>query len=128
VRSGIFGKRCRSILCGGNWKHATGPHHYLERKWGVFFRKGNRCAARAGEAVRRSRRELIIDAADIGAVGGYHAYSVATAGAETFDVVVSNADIHHTYQPLHPVADRRTRRLERCDWSIRSSSFDEACA
>jgi phytoene desaturase len=42
-------------------------------------------------------------------------------GTERFDVVVSNADIHHTYAKLyagHPIADGRARRLEKRDWSM----------
>src|SRR5690606_10157281 len=40
---------------------------------------------------------------------------------EPFDLVVSNADLHHTYARLygqHPKAQRRARRLERMDWSM----------
>jgi phytoene desaturase len=42
-------------------------------------------------------------------------------GSEAFDLVVSNADVHHTYARLyagHPAAARRVRRLERLDWSM----------
>ena len=36
-------------------------------------------------------------------------------------MVVSNADVHHTYSRLYassPVAQRRTRKLEKADWSM----------
>jgi phytoene desaturase len=42
-------------------------------------------------------------------------------GTSTFDIVVSNADIHHTYRKLYAgneVAERRAQRLERRDWSM----------
>ena len=41
--------------------------------------------------------------------------------AERFDLVVSNADIHHTYSKIYqsdPVAKRRRRKLERMQWSM----------
>ena len=43
------------------------------------------------------------------------------AGSEDFDLVVSNADLHHTYDKLlrgAPTAARTTRRLESLEWSM----------
>ncbi|MEJ7602707.1 MAG: phytoene desaturase family protein [Kofleriaceae bacterium] len=43
------------------------------------------------------------------------------AGEDAFDFVVSNADVHHTYAKLYagePAAAKRTRKLERMDWSM----------
>ncbi len=40
---------------------------------------------------------------------------------EAFDLVVSNADLHHTYSQLYsdvPAAARTTRKLERMDWPM----------
>ena len=40
---------------------------------------------------------------------------------ERFDAVVSNADLHHTYDRLYrgePAAGARTQKLERMDWSM----------
>jgi phytoene desaturase len=49
-------------------------------------------------------------------------HRVATdAGPEDFDLVVSDADVHHTYKHLYADDDRArpmARRLERMDWSM----------
>jgi phytoene desaturase len=46
---------------------------------------------------------------------------ISDAGAEDFDLVVSNADLRHTYARLYagePGARRMVRRLDRADWSM----------
>ena len=43
------------------------------------------------------------------------------AGEEDFDIVVSNADVHHTYARLYgddPRAARTGQRLAGMDWSM----------
>jgi phytoene desaturase len=120
-----------SLLVGGNPFDTSAIYtliHYLERKWGVFFPRGGTGAlvralvrlfedlggeirlstpVRGIEVERRNDRDL---------------HMVASArGVEPFDVVVSNADIHHTYAKLyagHRVAEERARRLEKLDWSM----------
>jgi phytoene desaturase len=45
----------------------------------------------------------------------------SAAGEDTFDLVVSNADLHHTYKKLYAGdrrADRRARKLEGMHWSM----------
>jgi phytoene desaturase len=52
--------------------------------------------------------------------GGVH-HLTSARGEERFDVVVSNADLHHTYATLYegaPGAAATRRRLERLDWSM----------
>ena len=120
-----------SLLVGGNPFDTSAIYtliHYLERKWGVFFPKGGTGAlvralvrlfqelggeVRLGEPVqgieleRQARRAV-------------HRV-VSARGTSTFDIVVSNADVHHTYGKLYAgndVAFRRAQRLERRDWSM----------
>jgi phytoene desaturase len=53
--------------------------------------------------------------------GPQHVVHAAGLPPATFDVVVSNADVHHTYARLYrgvPGAERRQRRLERMSWSM----------
>jgi phytoene desaturase len=51
-----------------------------------------------------------------------HRVSAPAVGAEReFDAVVSNADLHHTYDTLYAgnrAAERRTRKLEQAEWSM----------
>ena len=120
-----------SLLVGGNPFDTSAIYtliHYLERKWGVYFPRGGTGALvrglvrlfeqlggelRLGAPVERVRVESR-EKRDV--------HHVCTArGSEAFDIVVSNADIHHTYSKLyagHPVADERARRLEKRDWSM----------
>ncbi|HEX9186749.1 MAG TPA: phytoene desaturase [Vicinamibacteria bacterium] len=119
-----------SLLVGGNPFETSAIYtliHYLERKWGVFFPRGGTGAlVRAlvklyeeiGGEIRLSTPVRRIDAPS----GPGSAHRVVTdAGEEAFDVVVSNADVHHTYKKLYghdPRGRRYGRRLERMDWSM----------
>ena len=50
-----------------------------------------------------------------------HVISDGTGGRESFDLVVSNADVHHTYDRLYAsstAAQKRARKLEKMDWSM----------
>src|SRR5262249_1680807 len=100
----------------------------LERRWGVFFPRGGtgalvralvslfeqlggrvrlRTAVRHIELLRRKR-------------GSTHRVTSAH-GAEDFDLVVSNADLHHTYSALlrgQRAAAQSARRIARLDWSM----------
>jgi phytoene desaturase len=116
-----------SLLLGGNPFSTSAIYtliHWLERKWGVFFPRGGTGAlvqalvalftGLGGELRLSSPVERIeLD----GASHVVHARS----SAERFDLVVSNADVHHTYARLYG-GDRRgrarARRLERMDWSM----------
>lgn len=121
-----------SLLVGGNPFETSSIYtliHYLERKWGVYFPRGGTGAlvsalvdllrSLGGELrLNTPVRRIEIDRS------GTHPVHVAHsdgAGAERFDVVLSNADVHHTYSRLYagePHAARTTRKLERADWSM----------
>lgn len=120
------------LLIGGNPIEVSGLYaliHYLERKWGVFYARGGTGALvvalaklferlggelRLSSAVRRIRlREQ--------AGTAVHLVTTDIAIDEPFDLVVSNADLHHTYGALldpDPRARRAARRLEKMDWSM----------
>jgi phytoene desaturase len=121
-----------SLLVGGNPFDTSSIYtliHYLERNWGVFFPKGGTSALvqalanyfgdlggtlRLSTPVRRVRVE--------NTSGSRPRHHIMTDHKEeAFDVVVSNADVMHTYSCLyhgHAVAAQRTRRLEKMKWSM----------
>ena len=121
-----------SLLVGGNPFDTSAIYtliHYLERKWGVFFPRGGtgalvqalvRLFQELGGEIRLSTpvRRIQVTRPD----GRYlHRVTTDGAGSEPFDLVVSNADLHHTYAELledAPAAQRTARRLERLDWSM----------
>jgi phytoene desaturase len=119
-----------SLLVGGNPFETSAIYtliHYLERHWGVFFPRGGtgalvaalaRLYCETGGELRLSTPVRRIDPP--ASSGGRHV--VATdGGSEEFDLVVSNADVHHTYAGLYgrdPRGARTGRRLARMDWSM----------
>jgi phytoene desaturase len=120
-----------SLLVGGNPFDTSAIYtliHYLERKWGVFFPRGGTGAlVRAlvrlfGELGGEMRLGAPVRRVVVRRDNGRTLHDVTTdRGTEPFDLVVSNADIHHTYDKLyagHPTASRRVRRLEKSDWSM----------
>lgn len=121
-----------SLLVGGNPFDTSAIYtliHYLERKWGVFFPRGGTGALVAalvqlfGELGGELRLGAPVEAIEVRKAGGAHAHHVTTAGGETeaFDLVVSNADVHHTYASLYAGdarAQRRVSKLEKLDWSM----------
>ena len=120
-----------ALLIGGNPFETSAIYTlipFLERKWGVFFPRGGTGALvqglaslyqrlggelRLGTPVRHVRLQK--DAART-------VHHVTTDdGEEPFDGVISNADLHHTYDRLYrgtPQADARRVRLERMHWSM----------
>src|SRR5690606_2444983 len=57
---------------------------------------------------------------DQGPRGAMHRVS-SRSGEEAFELVVSNADLHHTYSTLYDgnaAAQTMTRKLERLEWSM----------
>ncbi len=123
-----------SLLVGGNPLETSSIYtliHYLERKWGVFFPAGGTGALVAGlvrlfqELGGEVRLSCPVERVDVdrGASGGraLHRVTSAAGTSEPFDLVVSNADLHHTYASLYrrdPAARAMRRRIERMDWSM----------
>lgn len=116
-----------SLLVGGHPFETSAIYtliHYLERKWGVFFPRGGTGAlvrALAAHATRLGAElRLGTPVESVKVEGGRHLVR-SHRGEEAFDLVVSNADLHHTYARLyegHPDADRMRRRLEKLEWSM----------
>jgi phytoene desaturase len=120
-----------SLLVGGNPFDTSAIYtliHYLEREWGVFFPRGG-TGALVQALVRLFKSlggELRLDSPveSVRVVGDAPraVHHLRTASGESaFDLVVSNADIHHTYAKLYgtqPAAKRMRQRLERSSWSM----------
>jgi len=120
------------LLVGGNPLETSAIYtliHWIERKWGVFFPEGGTGALVRGlvrlfqDLGGTLRLEAPVDRVTLEGSGGATRHVVQTAGGppEAFDVVVSNADVHHTYARLYRGVDaarRRQRRLERMAWSM----------
>ena len=117
-----------SLLVGGNPFTTTSIYtliHCLERKWGVFFPEGGTGALvqalvklfdELGGEIRLNSEVMRIDTAAGKARG------VATnSRSEAFDLVVSNADVMHTYDRLLGDESRVTHtrnRLQRMAYSM----------
>jgi phytoene desaturase len=123
-----------TLLVGGNPFETSAIYtliHYLERKWGVFFPRGG--TGMLVQALVRLFEEL----------GGHMELSTPVEGVRVlrngravhrvrtkrdgqvverdFDLVVSNADLHHTYSrlfPDEPSAQREAKRVAGLDWSM----------
>lgn len=121
-----------SLLVGGNPFETSAIYtliHYLERKWGVFFPRGGTGALVAGlvklfeELGGEIRLDSPVESARVEQTpdGTKHLITSATGSDEVYDFVVSNADIHHTYDRIYGSdgrAQRTARKLRRCDWSM----------
>ncbi len=120
-----------SLLVGGNPFETSSIYtliHYLERNWGVFFPRGGTGAL--VQALVKLYQELggevrlscPVDGIELERGASVkHLITSRAAQREPFDVVVSNADLHHTYAKLYggePAAQKTTRKLERADWSM----------
>lgn len=116
-----------ALLVGGNPFETSSIYtliHYLERRWGVFFPRGG-TGALVGALVKLFEElggelHLSTPVEGIAVEGGVHRVRSAR-GEEAFDLVVSNADLHHTYASLYagaPGAAPMRRKLERMDWSM----------
>ena len=120
------------LLVGGNPMETSCIYtliHWIERKWGVFFPEGGTGALVRGlvrlfeDLGGTLRLNAPVEQVVLEAAGNAtrHLVHAADAPAEAFDLVVSNADVHHTYATLYrgvPAARRRQRRLERMAWSM----------
>ncbi len=120
-----------SLLVGGNPFDTSAIYtliHALERKWGVFFPRGGtgalvqalvRLFVELGGELRLQAPVRGIRVATGGARAVHHVQT--DGGSDAFDLVVSNADVHHTYARLYagnPAAERMRQRLERRAWSM----------
>ena len=120
------------LLVGGNPLETSCIYtliHWIERKWGVFFPEGG-----TGALVRGLVRlfedlggvlklNTPVDRIELRSGRPRPEHVVHGRGDQqaVFDVVVSNADVHHTYAELYrdvPGARRRQLRLERMAWSM----------
>ena len=120
------------LLVGGNPLETSCIYtliHWIERKWGVFFPEGGTGALVRGlvrlfeDLGGTLRLSSPVDRVTVESAGSATRHVVEAAGspAEAFDLVVSNADVHHTYAKLYrgvAAAGRRQRRLERMAWSM----------
>jgi phytoene desaturase len=121
-----------SLLVGGNPFDTSAIYtliHYLERRYGVWFPRGGtgalvnalvRLFTELGGQLRLSSPVRSIRVETNGARTLHHVCTDAVA-AEAFDLVISNADLHHTYSKLYQgetSAKKTTARLERADWSM----------
>jgi phytoene desaturase len=120
-----------ALLIGGNPFETSAIYTlipYLERKWGVFFPRGGTGALvrglaelyeRLGGTLRAGTPVERVVPRDVGGRARHEVH--AAGGAERFDAVVSNADLHHTYARLYagtPAAAARRARLEGLHWSM----------
>jgi phytoene desaturase len=119
------------LLVGGNPMETSSIYtliHWIERKWGVFFPRGGTGALveslvglfqRLGGELRLNSG---VDRIEVhGDDSPVHRITDQQGDIETYDLVVSNADIHHTYAHLyrdHRGGRTMQRRLERMDWSM----------
>jgi len=117
-----------SLLVGGNPYETSSIYtliHHLEREWGVWFPRGGTGALVAAlvRLLGELGGDLRLDAPvrGIRVAGKQHLVTTDAHADEPFDLVVSNADVHHTYARLYasePTAAKSRRRLERMRWSM----------
>jgi phytoene desaturase len=121
-----------SLLIGGNPFDTSSIYtliHHLEKKWGVYFPIGGTGAlVRAlvklfeelGGELKLSNPVHSVDLEyEHGKV--VHMLTPSSGIRERFDLVVSNADVHHTYSKIFKrarPARRMVKKLERMDWSM----------
>ncbi len=125
------------LLVGGNPFDTSSIYtliHWIEREWGVFFPEGGTGALVNGLVKLFTdiggKLQLNSPVENVQLVSSENPVSphpvqhrLKTRGQEPvrFDLVVSNADVHHTYSKIYKsvtVADKRRRKLERMEWSM----------
>jgi len=121
-----------SLLVGGNPFDTSAIYtliHYLERRYGVWFPRGGTGALvnalitlfqELGGELRLSAPVRSIRLEERAGQTLHHVRTDAH-GEEAFELVVSNADLHHTYSKLYQgveSAQKTASKLERADWSM----------
>lgn len=121
------------LLVGGNPMETSSIYtliHWIERKWGVFFPRGGTGALvdalvalfhRLGGELRLQTPVDRIEIASDSRHRTVHRVHDARGGMEDYQLVVSNADIHHTYARLyrdHRGGNATRQKLERMEWSM----------
>jgi phytoene desaturase len=121
-----------SLLVGGNPFDTSAIYtliHYLERQYGVWFPRGGTGALvnalvklfqELGGELRLSCpvRSIRLEERDGKTL---HRLKTDAYGEEAFELVVSNADLHHTYATLYQglkSAEKTAAKLEQADWSM----------
>jgi phytoene desaturase len=121
-----------SLLVGGNPFDTSSIYtliHYLEKKWGVYFPLGGtgalvRALVRLFEELGGElRTSCPVQEIELERKQGRQQHLVTSqkGAREPFDLVVSNADVHHTYQKLYksvPWARMTALRLRHMEWSM----------
>jgi phytoene desaturase len=121
-----------SLLVGGNPFDTSAIYtliHYLEKKWGVFFPIGGTGALVAGliRLFEQLGGELRLSspvtsiALEQARGRAVHVVESERGERERFDLVVSNADVHHTYAKLYKgvkSAQKTADKLARMEWSM----------
>lgn len=120
-----------ALLVGGNPFETSSIYtliHHLERTWGVFFPRGGTGALVAAmvrlleELGGEVRLSTPVERIRVAEAEGRTVHHVTAGGTEeSFHLVVSNADLHHTYARLYgdePRARPMVRKVERMDWSM----------
>jgi len=121
-----------SLLVGGNPFDTSAIYtliHYLERRYGVWFPRGgtgalvNALVKLFQELGGQLRLSCPVRSIRLEERGGETLHHVRTDmhGEEAFELVVSNADLHHTYAKLYQgleSAGKTAAKLERADWSM----------
>jgi phytoene desaturase len=121
-----------ALLVGGNPFSTSAIYtliHHLERKWGVFFPRGGTGALVQGlirlfqDLGGEVRLSTPVQRIQVETRNGATIHKVETKEnpGESFDMVVSNADLHHTYARLYQQeqsAQKQVRKLEKMDWSM----------
>jgi phytoene desaturase len=118
-----------SLLVGGNPFDTSSIYtliHFLERKWGVFFPKGGTGALVQGllklfhEMGGQIKLNAEVDSI-IESTGKVHGLRLQNGETHQAEVVVSNADVMHTYKDLLNQVTQlepRRKRLEKMRYSM----------
>ncbi len=123
------------LLVGGNPYETSAIYtliHHIEREWGIFFPRGGtgalvqafvRLFCDLGGKLKLSTpvENITLQSNHHGISKYSHRVRTQTGDSADYDMVISNADLHHTYTQLYsdvPETAAMQRRLERLEWSM----------